>query len=53
MSDGPHDDHQHRRPHTPPMAASFLEFDLVRESGATSRRTQLEPRTERQDARQV
>ena len=31
MSDGPHDDHQHRRPHTPPMAAAFLEFDLVRE----------------------
>ena len=31
MSDGPHDDHQHRRPHTPPMAAPFLEFDLIRE----------------------
>ena len=31
MSDGPHDDHQHRRPHTPPMAAPFLEFDLTRE----------------------
>ena len=31
MSDEPHDDHQHRRPHTPPMAASFLEFDLIRE----------------------
>ena len=31
MSDGLHDDHQHRRPHTPPMAASFLEFDLTRD----------------------
>jgi quercetin dioxygenase-like cupin family protein len=31
MSDGPHDDYQHRRPHTPPMAAPFLEFDLTRE----------------------
>jgi quercetin dioxygenase-like cupin family protein len=31
MSDGPHDDRQHRRPHTPPMAAPFLEFDLARE----------------------
>jgi quercetin dioxygenase-like cupin family protein len=31
MSDGPHDDHQHRRPHTAPMAAPFLEFDLARE----------------------
>ena len=31
MSDGLHDDHQHRRPHTPPMAALFLEFDLTRE----------------------
>ena len=31
MSGAPHDDEQHRRPHTPPMAASFLEFDLIRE----------------------
>ena len=31
MSDGPHDDYQHRRPHMPPMAAPFLEFDLTRE----------------------
>jgi quercetin dioxygenase-like cupin family protein len=31
MSEGPHDDHQHRRPHTPPMAAPFLEFNLIRE----------------------
>ena len=31
MSDAPHDDNQHRRPHTPPMAAPFLEFDLTRE----------------------
>ena len=31
MSDAPHDDRQHRRPHTPPMAALFLEFDLKRQ----------------------
>ena len=31
MSDGPHDDHQHRRPHTPPKKTPFLEFDLTRE----------------------
>jgi quercetin dioxygenase-like cupin family protein len=31
MSDAPHSDSQHRRPHSPPMAASFLEFDLTRE----------------------
>ena len=31
MSNAPHDDNQHRRPHTPPMAAAFLEFDLMRE----------------------
>jgi quercetin dioxygenase-like cupin family protein len=31
MSPAPHDDNQHRRPHTPPLAASFLEFDLTRE----------------------
>jgi quercetin dioxygenase-like cupin family protein len=31
MSDAPHDDRQHRRPHTPPMAAPFLEFDLKRQ----------------------
>ena len=31
MSDTPHDDRQHRRPHTPPMAAPFLEFNLERE----------------------
>ena len=31
MSDAPHDDHEHRRPHTAPMAAPFLEFDLIRE----------------------
>ena len=31
MSDAPNDDRQHRRPHTPPMAAPFLEFDLTRE----------------------
>ena len=31
MSDAPHKDNQHRRPHTPPMSASFLEFDLDKE----------------------
>ena len=31
MSDAPNDDRQHRRPHTPPIAAPFLEFDLQRE----------------------
>ncbi len=31
MSDASHDHNQHRRPHTPPMAAPFLEFDLTRE----------------------
>ena len=31
MSDAPNDQPQHRRPHTPPMAAPFLEFDLNRE----------------------
>jgi quercetin dioxygenase-like cupin family protein len=31
MSDAPHRDSQHRRPHAPPMAAPFLEFDLKRE----------------------
>ena len=31
MSDGRQDDSQHRRPHTPPIAAPFLEFDLTRE----------------------
>jgi quercetin dioxygenase-like cupin family protein len=31
MSDTPHSDSQHRRPHAPPMAAPFLEFDLKRE----------------------
>ena len=31
MSDTPHDDRQHRRPHAPPMAAPFLEFNLERE----------------------
>jgi hypothetical protein len=31
MSDAPHDHNRHRRPHTPPMAAPFLEFDLTRE----------------------
>ena len=31
MSPAPHDDNQRRRPHTPPLAASFLEFDLTRE----------------------
>ena len=31
MSDIPHSDSQHRRPHAPPMAAPFLEFDLKRE----------------------
>ena len=31
MSDQLPDDRQHRRPHTPPMAAPFLEFDLTRE----------------------
>jgi quercetin dioxygenase-like cupin family protein len=31
MSDGPQDDRQHRRPHTSPVAAPFLEFDLTRE----------------------
>lgn len=31
MSDAPDDDHHHRRPHTQPLAAPFLEFDLMRE----------------------
>ena len=31
MSDAPRSDSQHRRPHSPPMAAPFLEFDLTRE----------------------
>ena len=31
MSDVPCDDGPHRRPHTPPMAAPFLEFDLGKE----------------------
>ena len=31
MSDGRHEDSRHRRPHPPPMAAPFLEFDLARE----------------------
>lgn len=31
MSDTPHSDSQHRRPHASPMAAPFLEFDLKRE----------------------
>ena len=31
MADVPHDSRQHRRPHTSPMAAPFLEFDLIRE----------------------
>jgi hypothetical protein len=31
MSNARHDDNQHRRPHTPPMAAAFLEFDLTTE----------------------
>jgi quercetin dioxygenase-like cupin family protein len=31
MSDARHEDSQHRRPHPPPMAAPFLEFDLTRE----------------------
>ena len=31
MSDAPDEDHQHRRPHSQPMAAPFLEFDLMRE----------------------
>ena len=31
MSDTPDSDSQHRRPHAPPMAAPFLEFDLKRE----------------------
>jgi quercetin dioxygenase-like cupin family protein len=31
MADVLHDSGQHRRPHAPPMAAPFLEFDLTRE----------------------
>lgn len=31
MSSATHDDNQHRRPHSPPMAAAFLELDLRRE----------------------
>ncbi|MCR4375445.1 MAG: hypothetical protein NUW22_11395 [Acidobacteria bacterium] len=31
MSDAPDDDRGHRRPHTQPMAAPFLELDLMRE----------------------
>jgi len=37
MPKDPHDDNQHRRPHTTPMAALFLEFDLVRELGQLHR----------------
>ena len=31
MSGGRHEDSRHRRPHPPPMATPFLEFDLARE----------------------
>ena len=31
MSSAPHNDNRHRRPHSSPMAAAFLEFDLTRE----------------------
>ena len=31
MSDASDDDRQHRRPHSQPTAAAFLEFDLMRE----------------------
>lgn len=31
MSDAPDATRQHRRPHSQPMAAPFLEFDLMRE----------------------
>jgi quercetin dioxygenase-like cupin family protein len=31
MPDAPKNDRQHRRPHAQPLAAPFLEFDLVRE----------------------
>ena len=31
MPDGTQDQAHHRRPHTPPAAASFVEFDLTRE----------------------
>ena len=31
MSDAPGEHAQHRRPHAQPMAAAYLEFDLVRE----------------------
>lgn len=33
MSDARHEEHPPRRPHPQPMAAPFLEFDLVRELG--------------------
>src|SRR5579859_1011717 len=33
MSDTPHAQPPHRRPHTAPMAALYLEFDLEREIG--------------------
>ena len=31
MADPVHDNSQHRRPHPPPLAGPFLEFDLTRE----------------------
>lgn len=31
MTDSPHQNHRHRRPHPHSMAAPFLEFDLTRE----------------------
>ena len=36
MSDAPHVDNQHRRPHAPPMAAPFLEFDLEARSNSSN-----------------
>ena len=39
MSDALNDDVQRRRPHAPPMAGPFLEFDLTREVGQLNAET--------------
>ena len=31
MSDTPNEEHPHRRRHSPPLAAPYFEFDLVKE----------------------
>ena len=53
MSPAPHDDNQHRRPHTPPLAASFLEFDLIRELEQLHREPDWNRGQNAEDARQV